>query len=278
MTPSVSKFFSVVFLSLFALGVAAADKTQSIDQLLQLSGLNKQVSEVPGVVASGLQQGLASKQNISPADGQLILDSMGRHLRAADMLAHIRATLLNELTARDIQTLLQWYQSDDARIITAAEEAASTAEAYQAMTANAQAIMADTERVDLAKRMDKLLGSTEWGMEFQESVAVAIFSAVSTAVAPEQALQIEAYKSQMAQYRPQIRQSIEGGVLLSTVYTYRDIDSALLAKYETFMLDPAARKFHKVAMRSMGEGFEQGLTDWMVDLSKTLNNKAASAQ
>jgi hypothetical protein len=83
------------------------------------------------------------------------------------------------------------------------------------------------------------------------------------------------FKAQIAQYRPQIRQSVESGVLLSYVYTYRNTDPALLAKYETFLLEPASRKFHKLAFGGMGDSFGQAITNWFKDFSTRLKKQAA---
>ena len=267
------KFLCVVFISLFCSLCMASTKENNLDKLFLLSGITKQVSELPGLVKTGFIQGVQQGTAISENEISLMLESADKTILPSVILDEIKYSLEKSLSNEDIESLLKWYESDIGESITAAEEKASTPEAYQQMMNSAQQLLENTKRVEVAARLDELLGATDMTMEIQKFSGVAIYSAIVTAMAPDQELNIDAYKSQMAAVEPQMRANIQQLVIVSFVYSYQQIDDDSLAKYETFLNRSVTKNFNNSTIKGLSRGFEKVVANWANDIAAILKNK-----
>lgn len=267
------KFLFVVFISLFCSLCMASTKENNLDKLFLLSGITKQVSELPGLVKTGFIQGVQQGTAISENEISLMLESADKTILPSVILDEIKYSLEKSLSNEDIESLLKWYESDIGESITAAEEKASTPEAYQQMMNSAQQLLENTKRVEVAARLDELLGATDMTMEIQKFSGVAIYSAIVTAMAPDQELNIDAYKSQMAAVEPQMRANIQQLVIVSFVYSYQQIDDDSLAKYETFLNRSVTKNFNNSTIKGLSRGFEKVVANWANDIAAILKNK-----
>jgi len=251
----------------------ASTKEDNLDRLFLLSGLTKQVGQFPEMVKAGFMQGVQQGASIPEKEISLMLDSADKTILPSVILSEIQHSLEKSLSNEDIEKLLEWYESDVAKRITAAEEKASTPEAYQQMMNSAQQLLANTKRVNVAARLDDLLGATDMAMEIQEFSGVAVYSAIMTAMAPDQELNLDKYKSQMAAMEPQMRANIQQLVSVSFVYSYQGIDDDSLTKYEAFLNRSITKKFNDSAIKGLNRGFEKVVADWADDLATILKNK-----
>ena len=267
------KFVLIAFISLFCSLSIASTKEDNLDKLLLLSGMTKQVGEFPGLVKAGVMQGVQQGASIPENEVSLILHSADKTILPSVILAEIRHSLEKSLSNEDIEKLLEWYESDIGKRITAAEEKASTPEAYQQMMNSAQQLLADTKRVEVAARLDELLGATDMAMEIQEFSGVAVYSAIMTAIAPDQELNLDAYKSQMAAMQPQMRANIQQLVAVSFVYSYQEIDDDSLAAYEAFLNRSITKQFNDSTIKGLNRGFKKVVADWAGDIAAILKNR-----
>ena len=81
--------------------------------------------------------------------------------------------------------------------------------AYHAMIKNAQTLLVDKERVQIAVKIDGLLKATDMALKLQKNTGIAVFTAVSNALNPGAPANINAYMSQLAAQEPQMRKNIE---------------------------------------------------------------------
>lgn len=219
-----TKLLLATFLCLFCSLSFASVSDNPIDKLLDLSGLTKQVREFPGLVKAGMEQARQQGTSIPEDLFSKMLKSADKSILPSEILDEIRSSLNKTISKDEAKKLLKWFESDLGKNITVAEKKASTPEAYQQMIGNAQALLTDSKRVEFAKRLDKLLGATDMTMNIQNYSGLAVFSAIMTAVTPDQPLNIEAYKSQMLAMEPQMRANIEQIVIISFIYSYKTID------------------------------------------------------
>lgn len=273
MKNKVYTFLFTIFISLFCSSVLASSKETNLDRLLILSGITKQVGEFPGLVKTGIMQGVQQGGTIPEDEVSLMLSSADKTILPSVVLDEIRMSLEKSLSGDDIETLLEWYESDIGQRITAAEEKASTPAAYQRMINSAQQLLANTDRVKVAKRLDELLGATDITMKMQKYSGIAVYSAIMTAMAPDQELNLDAYESQMAEVEPQMRENIRQLVIISFVYSYQDIDDDNLSIYEDFLNRSLTRKFNDSAIKGLSRGFEKVVSSWASDLASMLKNK-----
>lgn len=268
-----TKLLLATFLCFFCSLSFASVSDNPIDKLLDLSGLTKQVREFPGLVKAGMEQARQQGAEIPEDLFVKMLKSADKSILPSEILDEIRSSLNKTISEDEAQKLLKWFESDLGKNITVAEEKASTPEAYQQMIGNAQALLTDSKRVEFAKRLDNLLGVTDMTMNIQNYSGLAVFSAIMTAVTPDQPLNIEAYKSQMLAMEPQMRANIEQIVIISFIYSYKTIDDKSLEKYEAFLNNPTTVKFYNVVMESMNKGIETSTSNWAVEIGSIIKDK-----
>lgn len=255
-SPAAIVFWACVSLLTVNQGAFAAD---SLDRLMALSGLTKQVKEYPGVIKAGIHASYSKSPTMPYGDVQQLMAAADKAFVPDQILADTKASLKQALSDDEVATLLDWYQSDLGKKITGEEEKASTAAAYEDMSINGHVLMKDQERVAMAKRLEDVINATDLSMALQEYTALAVYSALM----PEQAGNMDVLKqsivAQLAQARPQMEQS----VLMSLVYSHRNLEPAELKKYQQFLEKPAAKKFNRAAMQGIKAGMEDSINEWV---------------
>jgi len=252
----------------------AAPSQESVERLLEASGLVKQVGEFPDQLRMGFAQGLEQGAQLPDELGQAMLESIDRAVLPSVILQDIATSVSAALTETEIQGLLQWYDTDTGRAITRAEEQASTPEASREMMEKAEELLADSERVEAAFRLDRLIGATDMIMGMQKSSTLAVSSAMMQAMAPEVPVNVEEFEAGWASVAGQMRLQLQQMVVLSFVYTYRSIDDDSLASYEEFLGQPAAQVFHKASMDGMTKGVDRAVTAWGSEIGAVIRGSA----
>lgn len=246
----------------------------SVRKLLDLSGLTMQINQFPGLIKTGLEQAHQQGAAIPDAEFAAMLKSADESILPSEILEGIRISIKNSISEAQAKDVLAWYESDLGKQITAAEENASTPDAYQEMMQKAQSLLSDTERVAFAKRLDTLMSSTDMTMSIQEFSGLAVFSAIMTAMQPGVPLNVDPFKAQMAATRSQTRAAVEQMVVVSFVYSYQAIDLESLKKYEDFLSTPSATKFNKTVTDSMNREFSSAISKWADELAVVFKNNA----
>lgn len=269
--------FALLLISLLSCTVLAGNISEnSFDKVMALSGLNKQTAEIPAMVMAGMDRARQRESSISDVEFR----DMQKPIKDAFLPSKILRTIGNEIrrntTESEAKDLLTWYESDSGRKITRAEENASNPVAYQEMLREAQSLLADKKRVDFAKRIDYLVNATNMSMELQENTGVAVFSAISIAMNPSQPVNIDDFKTQMTAQNQQMRANVEKLVILSLVYSYKNLDEANIEKYIKFLEQPNSRKFNENVINGMKLAFNQSIDAMaksMASIFKKYNSK-----
>ena len=188
-----------------------------------------------------------------------ILLSIEKSLLPTEILAEIRGELKKSISESQANEMLVWYESDLGKKITLAEEKSTSAEAYKKMVQEAQSLLADSERVEIAKRFDTLLGVTDMTIEIQKYTGIAVYCAIMSVMQPELPLNIEQIRAQVSSMGAQNNATIQQMIILSFVYSYQSIDKGELRKYEVFLANDSTAKFNKIVMSSMYNGFERSI-------------------
>lgn len=264
--------FAAVFFLLSSLSYAGISD-RSASKLLDLSGLTKQVEQFPAVMKAGLQQAHQQGGSIPDAEFAVMVNSIDESFDPGQMIKSIKLPLKKELSKKEAKKLIAWYESDLGKKITQAEEQASTPKGYQEMMASAQSLLANKERVAQAKKIDELVGATDMTMEVQKNTSVAIYSAMLTAANPGKPLDLEPIKAQIDSQMAQARASVEQMVIVSFVYSYRNIAIKDLKKYEEFLARPTTKKFNNTVIEAMMKSLESSIVNWAKKLGEMLSKK-----
>jgi len=237
----------------FSLPVSAADDlNHQIGQVLESSGLTKQIREFPRVVDTAMTKALQQEGRASASQRQQVTVAIKRAINVDNMIGSMVAILAQKLTLDDVAELSRWYNSDIGRQVTRAEDSATTPDAYRNMYSQAQTLLGNRELVAYAKELDQLLGATDYALSVQESVQLAVYTAVVAHSHGPQQLDLNGYRQRIQLQSAEVRDNLEGLVILSLVYIYQGITPDVLAKYKRFLQTPAARKFNREAMSAMG--------------------------
>ncbi len=246
----------------------------SLDKLMVLSGLNKQVAEYHGMVWAGFEQARQQAPGISDAELVEIRKSIEDAFQPSKILSTISIEIKNNISESKANDLLAWYESNLGKKITKAEEDASTPVAYQEMIRDAQLLLADEKRVKLVKKIDNLLNATDMTMQLQENTAIAIFTAISTAMNPGQPVNVNAFKAQLSAQEQQMRANAEQLVIVSYVYTYKDIEITSIEKYIQFLERSNTRKFNDSIIIGMKYALNQSINEMANSLVLVFNKYA----
>ena len=246
---------------------------ESLNKLLDLSGITKQVGQLPGAIKGVIQQARQQGTPIPDEDHKAMMITIDQSMLPSEMVAEIRAPLKESISEEEAKQLLVWYGSDLGKEITSAEIKASTAEAFQEMMQSAETLMQDLERLEYAMRIDMLLGLTNMTMDVNKQTSIATHSAIMTAMQPDIPLDLEPLKAKMKAERAQTREAIKGMVLLSLVYTYKDLEIDKLNKYEKFLKDPITTKFNKMGIKGMNRALSSSVLKFTQALITMLESK-----
>ncbi len=256
-------FVFLIFTSSFTL---AAENEKNVNKLLDLSGITKQIGEFPGLIKSGMEQSLEQGTSIPDNLYQSMHMAVDDSIDPVTMVKGVARELLSNLNEEEILHLLSWYESELGRKITLLEEESSTQAAYKEMMLMSESLLADSDRVKFAKKLDNLVGATDFSMKLQESTQIAVFSTIFKALNPHKPLNLESYKSQTSKQHEQIRTNIEQIVTVSFIYTYRNLKQKEIDEYTGFLESPTACKFNKSAMG----GIDKEMSKALIQLGKSL--------
>jgi hypothetical protein len=94
-----------------------------------------------------------------------------------------------------------------------------------------------------------------------------------SSVRPDKPVDLEPLKAKMKAERAQTREALKDMVLLSLVYSYKDLDIEKLKKYEDFLRDPVTKKFAKTTMKSLNSALKSAVSKIMEAMVKMVNDK-----
>ncbi len=111
-------------------------------------------------------------------------------------------------------------------------------------------------------------------MQLQENTAIAIFTAISTAMNPGQPVNVNAFKAQLSAQEQQMRANAEQPVIVSYVYTYKDIEITSIEKYIQFLERSNTRKFNDSIIIGMKYALNQSINEMANSLVLVFNKYA----
>ena len=252
-------------LSVLLLGTAQAES--KVQQLLEASGLVKQMESVPELIAS--QLGQAQQQGIYIAASEKAeIQRLALELFAVDqILTQVSAAVGDALSEQEIEEQLQWYQSAQGQAITAAEVRASSPEGVQAILANGAELLADESTVAFAQEVIALIQANEFALEIQKNAAIGMMGVVFSVLQPDVPLDFNSIEAQVAALAPNMLQQVEQFGLLASVYSYKDVDKQDLAAYKAFLNQPASQSFYSATLQALSKSLDSSARQLLQQLS-----------
>jgi hypothetical protein len=246
---------------LFGLGVVStgltAATTLNKQQLITISGMQRQVQEVPAAMRMGIEQALQQGVPVDNKIAKALVETVSTAYNSHKILSFIDKGLQKLLSAEDERVLMAHYNSSLGKRITELEVKGSRPEAMAEMQAYAQKLMANpsehTERLALYQEVDKAVGGTKMAVDLAMSIQVAVQVGMISASNGPKNLDIAALRTAAEKTRFALTQQTASAVLMQFAYIYRDLSKKELTAYVAFLNSPAGKKFNMGGMKLLNE-------------------------
>ena len=252
--------------------VTLAASQERVAELMDVSGLEEQVSSAPETFRNGIRQAGSQNRQV-PEEALDDLEAIGKDVFSADtFVASIRNALASELSNAEVDQLLEWYRSETGRRITEAELATAQPSAQQDMMREGAALMEQRPGLtEKARRINELVKGTEFVADLNKHTTRAIKHAVLSQMDSEsQREQFRQYfDAQMDAMSQQVEQQAQQMMVQSAVYSYRNIKPARMDAYVEFLQTPAARRFTRVSMDGLGDTLKESIDRFAGRLAET---------
>lgn len=239
--------------------VSAWSGNSQVSKLMDISGINDQIQMLPEMMKLSFSG--PDAQNLPPKAQKTFINAVDQSFKAKQFEQTVEKQLAQDLSAKELDNILAWYETSQAKTITAAEKAASTPEGMVDMQMQAASLMQNSNRMAFARRIDDLMGATDAAMSLQEYTGIAMLSAMASSEAGA-GMDMEMMKQLLSAQMEQQKQMVSDQIAVQMVYTYRNIDDAMLADYEKTLKTPAFKKFYQSGMKAMNRGTENFITEW----------------
>ena len=261
------------------LGAASAlaeEPTSAIAALMEKSGLNVQIGQLPAVMLGELEQ--MQQQKLPAAQFDQITNAIAKSFDPARMTKGVRERLAKTLSAEDMKSTLTWLTSPIGEKVTALEKAAASAEAAQARQAFDAELQKGGPRVEQLKRLNRAVKGSEHALEMASESAVAIRVALEASATPSKQPDLQLVKEQVRPELERIKPMLEQQMLLSLLYTYRDLPDEDLAKYIGFAETEPGKRYHQATMSALSEEVAAASSRMGELLGKTLKDTPRPAE
>lgn len=257
-------FLSLILVSI-ALSTAPAANAQddAIDQLFELAGLTESIEMFPAHMRQGIVAAFQQRADVDQTAVDELLEAADQSITPEAVYTEMHRVVSESLNSDQIAELTRWYESDTAKLISAAEVAADSPEQMQFIMQNAQSLLAEEAAVQRAMRLEEVVLGVDQLVEMQINVTK---SMIATMVAMEEGdtnADFDEIDKDLDAARLQMRERIEPVLIASYVHTYRDIDDTAMNAYIEFSAQPTPQRFMKAIMGGLTEGLAVTVSRWL---------------
>lgn len=265
------KYFIAILILLMTHGASFSKATNAqMEEIMRLSGLNKQIAQFPDSVVVGLNSPQVQQHGLSGKAISLMKEAMEEAYQPEVIMSAIRAAVADKFTEQEYSAMKTWYVSDPGIEITAAEARASTPQAMQEMMQNAASILSNQERIPMAIELDSLVGASDIATRMNMYTALAVFRAMAALRGEDSSQAVQDFEARLSAQEELIRQQSRQMVILSFLYSYQDISEDKMNLYLDYLRTPASKKLHQAFMRGLETGMGEAADIMAFSLSQKL--------
>ena len=240
------KLISLISLLLLSSTLFASDSIdRAIDELMVLSGVEKQFADVGSAIVAGMdQQGGQLPSEVKQQINTLVSQAYDSNT----IKSQVRQNLKQALSIKDIKQLFVWLKSDIGKKITHQEELASTPQAMAEFATIAAQLKDNPTRSELLKTLESGIELTKSSVDMAMFTSVAVTTGIISAMPAAQRPPENQIQAILEQMRPQIESAITVQMDDLMLYTYRNINDAELKQYIAFNTSPSGKKYNKAIL------------------------------
>ncbi len=269
------------------LPVISYAQNQNNSQVLELyakSGMEKQLRQLPSLIQTLFDQSVAQDEQARKLPKE-VLSAMRASVPEAFAPEKLKEAMLGELTeklpAQDIGEVLQWLDSPLGKKCTQLEETASTPEAQaeiQQYAARLQGSPPTAERLKVLREFDSALKATESAVDIAIHTQVAVAMAIIAAFPLEQQRPLDDLSREMEKTRPVVEATVRSQMLISDLYTYRNLTEADIQLYTEFAKSPAGAKYTSVTTAALKKAVLEGAVKWGKIIGETIKEIKSNSE
>jgi hypothetical protein len=259
---------------LLAAPLLANNKDQLTQELMQASGLKHQIAQLPPGILLGLEQ---EKESLPKELYDGLRLSMTQAYSAEFIERKVSSTIRERLDEQVLIETLTWLKSDLGKKITALEEAASTAQGYQAIQDYGQAMQRDPppqKRLARAQQMDEATRATEIAVNVIEAGELGIALGLDSLRAPDEQLGLAKLMEAIAEDRPNLTAGLRDLNIVGFLYTYKTLSDEELDRYLEFLKSEVGVKYQDAATAGLKEALLEAAAETARVLPETIKGAA----
>lgn len=278
MSSSLRKTFFAFLLAFACHAALAAEPSRSVAELMQLSGLWKQVGELQAQIRAGIEEASREDSGANRLQAEELRQLMNR---AADAYSpeKLRAAVAEELAARlsvaDEARVLEWLRSDLGRRFTALEERSADVASQERIEREAapHAASLPSARLDRIRRFEKAARVGEAGTDITINTALGVAYGVMLAAPQADPALLGPLRQRLESQRPAINKLMVQRMIEAMAYIYRDVPDEELDKYAEFAESPAGRRYHEASIRAVDTALVKAAIEMGGQVGRNLGEK-----
>jgi len=242
---------------------AAGPAIEEVEKLMELSGLNKHIQQLPAAIALGFDR---QKGKLKQARADLVRQELIASYQAQKMADIVKTKLRDGWKKEAMDLEREWLSSPLGNKLMAMQSEGNRAETegkLRAFAAGLDKTPPDAERVEVIARMIHFAGLNESALDDNVmAVMTAAMIGVNAGQQPEQQLTPGQIAGVIVEARKNYAEPLRNEILLRSLYTYRNASQSDLESYATFLESPAAKYFNGLVAKSMREAIQAANADF----------------
>jgi hypothetical protein len=229
-------FFSILLaVTIHPTHLYAQTQAENIDKMLELSGLKKQVEQMPEQIRSGfVQRQQRAEKKLSPEDYDRLLKIITDSYNASDLKQSVADYFKKHYDHDRVSAELKILNLPLSRKMAELEDKASTPEALQEIQKYAEKLKSEPaapERLELVRRLDKAASATDLQVDLLVTMIMSNVRMSSSVGSTEKRLDQNQLKLMADRIRKELWSSMENFTTTSFLYVYRGVPDAEMKEY-----------------------------------------------
>ena len=248
--------------------MAAPVSADSLDRLIELSGIEHQLAATPQEFKQSFLPQVAQAFDADTlADFAVMLD---RSLASDLMVARLRGYMQDRLTPREIRELIRWHVSVLGQRITRLETAASTPPGIEQLVASMDELLANPQRVAAVQSIESQLQLVDYNLALVTVTQGALLDAMVAGSGQAARVDRVSMQAMLNVKLTAIRPEVEHSTLAHLAYIYRDLSAADMQDYLAALQRPEMVKFNRSMMTGMADLIEDAFGELSVYLGERI--------
>lgn len=251
----------VVFCSGFMANAYAAEPrvtpeaAKSVGNLLQLSGVQAQLNEIPEIISDGLEQRAKEQVDLKGLTYEQLQTLTKRYYNSNRLTERVVARIAAQYDPNRFDLIARILSRDPAPRLRRLKEAALAREASDALTkfAKKQAGGGDKARSAVIEELDSASAESELFTGIQALSVLAILDAVQGVEPASGATEKQANEAMLGQLYAQFLEPSQYTVRMTNLYAYREVSAEDLKAYTKLYREHVVQWFIRAAMDAVIE-------------------------